>query len=231
MLFLTYELGYRIALRQKTSPLYKGRPIESAIIGLLSLLLGFTFNQAGMSYRERLSLVHEESDCIAHVYRLSEFLPKEDRRELRHQMIQYLEAKTHGLSEEEAVRLHGKIYAFAMGHHHRKTMSETESLAFLQAINRMIQLHFRGSYSRNERVPIVVIGLLVIGSWSIGLMVGFACGVNERRSWVVPVVFFLLITGTIATIRDLDDPYGGWIRVDFSNLKDLLRILQRLRTS
>jgi hypothetical protein len=229
LLWLTFELGYRLALGQKGTPLYKGRPIESAILGLLSLLLGFTFSQAGQSYRERLSLIHEESDTIAQVYRVSELLPREHRKALRNHLVDYLEAKTGDLSEKEAIKIHGRIFSSVLDLTRQGLVSEATGLTLLQSVNRMIQLHFRGVYSRNERVPIAVMALLVVGSWSIGLMVGFACGVNERRSWVIPLVFFFLITCTLATIRDLDDPYGGWIRVDFSNLQDLLDILKRMR--
>ncbi|MBT9583460.1 hypothetical protein IV102_08920 [bacterium] len=229
MLLLHFELGYRLALRQKTSPLYRGRPIESAIIGLLSLLLGFTFNQAGQSYRERLLLVHEESDTVSQAYRVSELLPKAERKALRALLVEYLEAKSGDLGDREAVGLHGRIFAHVLDIHHQGLVSEQVGLALLQSVNRMISLHFRGVYSRQERVPIAVMALLVMGSWSISVMVGFASGVNERRSWVIPLVFFFLITCTLATIRDLDDPYGGWIRVDFSNLQDLLQILQRMR--
>ena len=229
MLLLHFELGYRLALGQKTSPLYRGRPIESAIIGLLSLLLGFTFNQAGQSYRERLSLVHEESDTVSQVYRVTELLPKAERKALRTLLVEYLEAKSGDLSDREAIRLQGRIFGYVLEINHRDLVSEQVGLAILQSVNRMIQLHFRGVYSRQERVPIAVMALLVMGSWSISVMVGFASGVNERRSWVIPLVFFFLITCTLATIRDLDDPYGGWIRVDFSNLQDLLQILKRMR--
>lgn len=231
LLLLFFELGFRLAMRQKTSPPYKGRPVESAIIGLLALLLGFTFNQAGISYRERLAIVHEESDTVAQVYRMSEMLPEAERRTLRNHLIDYLEAKAAMATDREVIRIHSRIFRHVLNLMRQQTITEASGLTLVQSVNRMIQLHFRGVYSRSERVPVPVIGLLVIGSFSIGLMVGFASGCNERRSWVIPLVFFIMVSGTLAVIRDLDDPYGGLIRVDFSNLLDLLEVLKRMRLS
>ena len=234
MLLTTLEIGYRAALRSELHGPYRGRPVEGAVVGLLALMLGFTFNQAGSAYRERLTLIHEESDAISHVYRFSGFLPPEDRAWMRQHLHSYLEKVLQSLAANEATaevrdrvsHCHAELMDYVCATVRPHT-SAPEALAMGQAVERLIQTYYRGRYARQERLPIPVLLFLVLGSLLVGLMIGFSLGTHGRRTWVIPLVFCALTVLTLGIIWDLDGPYEGFLRVDVTNLQDILVLTAR----
>lgn len=233
LLVVPLLLGMEIARRHHQD--YRGRPVESALVGLLSLLLGFTFSQAGSSYRERLHLIHREADAIAECYRFAALMPPAERIELRSRLQDYLDAKVEqakhsvdaaaaSAADPKVLETHQALFAAAAN-----SKADLDiRLAMMERCNDLIRLHFQGLYSRRERVPEMVLGLLIGVSMAVAWMVGFAVGVSPKRTWVVPITYVLLVVMTVATIRDLDEAYGGFIQVDFSNLMELRDIHQNL---
>jgi hypothetical protein len=231
VLVVAYEFGHRLTVGVVSD--YKGRPVESALIGLLSLLLGFTFSQTGASYRERLALVHREADAVADCHRFATILPASERTQLRKSIHDYLTLKSkqyisvqQGAPENPAelplMQAQRAIYAAPENPH----LDIKLRCELYSRCNHIVQLHFQGYYSRQERIPQMVIALLVFGSTVGSFLVGFSTGVHQRRIWVVPTVFIFLVTMTVGTIRDLDEPYGGFIKVDFSNMVELREVLE-----
>ena len=231
VLVAAYDVGHRLTVGVVSD--YKGRPVESALIGLLSLLLGFTFSQTGASYRERLSLIHKEADAVADCHRFATILPAVHRNQLRKSIHDYLTLKAkqyndaqRGVPENpgEASLMLAQRAIYAAPENPKLDMKLRCELYV--RCNHIVQMHFQGFYSRQERIPQMVIALLVFASTVGAFLVGFSTGVNQRRIWVVPTVFIVLVTMTVATIRDLDDPYGGFIMVDFSNMVELRQVLE-----
>jgi len=56
-------IGYRIGLK-KTKTDNKNAEISSALLGLLALILGFTFAMAGSRYDNRKNNLIDEANCI-----------------------------------------------------------------------------------------------------------------------------------------------------------------------
>ena len=88
--------------------------------------------------------------------------------------------------------------------------------------------HIINSY--DERTPHIIILLLLVSSWLIGILVGFMNAFHERRHFLVPFIFVVLVSGSIQCIRDLDNPYEGIIQPnfnDFANQREAL--IQHIR--
>ena len=79
LLVVVTELGYRFGLKlhQADDGARKGQiaGIEGAILGLLALLLGFTFALAVQRYETRRTLVVEEANAIGTTFLRADFLP------------------------------------------------------------------------------------------------------------------------------------------------------------
>ncbi len=59
----------------------------------------------------------------------------------------------------------------------------------------------------------------------IGILVGFMNGFYEKRHYLVPLIFVVIVSLMVQSIRDLDNPYGGTIRPQYDNLKDIRSLI------
>jgi hypothetical protein len=86
LLLLTTEVGFRVSKRLRSSLDDAAKSqvgvISAAILGLLALLLGFTFAMAQGRFELRQQLVTEESNNIGTTYLRSRLLPESDQVEI-----------------------------------------------------------------------------------------------------------------------------------------------------
>ncbi|MEO8308709.1 MAG: hypothetical protein ABI616_11795 [Pseudomonadota bacterium] len=81
------ELGFRLARWRGATVDEAGKShvssLQGALLGLLALLLGFSFSMAISRYDTRRSLVLEEANAIGTTYLRAGFLPSEQGNEAR----------------------------------------------------------------------------------------------------------------------------------------------------
>jgi hypothetical protein len=80
-----------------------------------------------------------------------------------------------------------------------------------EQMHRATALNYRILYSHQDRTPLEIMALLVLGSWIVGLLVGFTNGFNEELHGL-----------TLLSIRDLDNPASGMIKPSYENYRNLL---------
>src|SRR4028119_1915385 len=68
-------------------------PLEGALLGLLALLLSFTFNMSASRYDTRRALLIQEANSISTVLSCADLYPDSSRREFRKDLQQYVEAR------------------------------------------------------------------------------------------------------------------------------------------
>ena len=69
--------------------------------------------------------------------------------------------------------------------------------------------------------------LLIISSLIVGLLVGFMNGFEDKKHYLVPLIYIVIVSFTMQSIRDLDDPLKGTIRPSVSNLEALYNNLKK----
>ena len=88
------ELGYRLGLGHRDASDDAGRThitaLQSALLGLLALLLGFTFAMAVSRFETRKTLVLEESNAIGKAYWRSQLIAPARRGELAKLLKDYV---------------------------------------------------------------------------------------------------------------------------------------------
>jgi len=107
LLLMTSELGLHLGRRRKGDIDPEARAqismVEGALLGLLGLLLGFTFSMAVGRFDVRQELVVKEANSLGTVYLLCDFLPPAAQPEARAKVRQYadlrLELAKEGTSE------------------------------------------------------------------------------------------------------------------------------------
>jgi ABC-type dipeptide/oligopeptide/nickel transport system permease subunit len=222
--------GYLIAKRRyvKKNKEWKATGIESAVIGIFSLLLSFTFLASNNSLKDRSKLVHETSDATADLRRLSLFMADDIKTATRIYLQEYL-AFVYSFNLEyvydkdalmnKAANINGKYLTLLTERGKISEQAKQEALLLLPQFNKVNSSFYKLLYSYTERIPILIIILILFSSFLIGILIGFMNGFYQQRHYLVPIIFIVMVTLCVQAIRDLDNPYSGNIKLDFSDFK------------
>ncbi len=195
---------------------------EGTLVGLTAALLAAAWVAAYQAHAWRLSLVHDEADYLGRCYRNSTLLPLEDRKWLRAHLLAYVDAKLRYLGEggeavlktqPELVRLHLQIWDHLAA---LQLPNDYPRQACLQALNDMVEVHYRRLYAYGERLPAALLGLVAGGCLASAFLAGWS-----SRSRLAAVVTVALLGSAFLVVRDLDNTLGGGLKDDYANLKSL----------
>jgi hypothetical protein len=209
--------------------------VLSAVLGLLALLLGFTFALAVDRFETRRALVLEEANAIGTAYLRTQLLEEPHRARISRLLVEYTdnrivvarappaEARTLVARNDRLVTelWAGTIAAFP-------TIRGIDfSSAYLDSMNLVIDLDESRKASRQAKVPHEVYLVLFIYIVVAAGVMGFTLdGPLERGA---ATFLFLLLTLSLMLIIDIDRPTGGGIDESQRPMEDLqasLRVWQ-----
>ncbi len=236
LILIANEAGYRGGRRQGSGSDEGARAqtnsIQAAMLGLLALLLGFTFTMALQRFDSRSQAVIEEANAIGTAYLRSDLLSGQARRDARALLAEYVELRLRAgevdLTQTEARReakagvnaLHERLWSVALEASALDARPATTGL-FIQSLNELIDSHGRRDAALKKHVPEVVLLLLFAVFVISGAVLGYAGGLAGARPIVATVSMALLIVLVIFIIIDLDRPRRGIIRVNQDSMHDL----------
>ena len=229
------ELGFRLGRRKRPKVDEDDRSqiitIQGAMLGLLALLLGFTFSMAMSRFELRKQQILDESNAIGTTYLRAQLMPEPPRKEVADLLRRYVEVRLQfyqaGMEGQEfqtavdqtewlQLQLWSRAGAWAA----KDPRAVTAGL-FLQSLNEVIDLHSKGLTALQNHVPEIILVLLYfVALVAIGL-IGYGCGLAGRRNFLVTLVASLLIAAVILVIIDLDRPQRGLIRVGLGRMVEL----------
>ncbi|MBZ4189233.1 hypothetical protein [Niabella beijingensis] len=232
LLFLTIAGGIWYAVRYRKRFRWESSGIENSIVGIFGLIISFTFLQAGNAHRERYTYLHEEANCIDVLYRYSKELPDSFHLYTKNKLQQFLEnhlayeqsgdVRFFYKAKAQSDEYWNKFVAYKKQHNNVTTDKIADYFDRLQATVALF------AYSNYERTPAFVVFLLIVVSMLIGFLVGFMNGVKERIHYMVPVIYFVMVSLTMLVISDLNNPRVGLIRPSYYHLQ---LTLEYIRTS
>lgn len=241
LMLVAAELGFHFGRRlYQTKDVARKENIgtaQGAILGLLALLLGFTFAMAVSRFDLRRSLVLDEANCIGTTYLRTSFLPEEQRPKVRQLLREYVDArldfynagavKTAIYAEENnAARLQREIWDLAMAASKSSAMQPTTIALFFDPLNDMIDLDATRMQALRAHVPGAVWLLLLLVSFCGCSISGYGAGATGVRSAFPNFILPLLLAVVITIVADIDRPRKGMIGVDQSPLIDLQQSLR-----
>jgi hypothetical protein len=205
------------------------------LLGLLALLLSFTFNMSASRYDTRRALLIQEANSISTVLSCADLYPDSVRREFRKDLQQYLEARilyrNAGIDEIKiAEKLHDarKISDLIWQRATRISRDNPTVIPYnlmLSAINDMTGVVTSRDAARLARVPEPIIWLLIILTFLGSFIIGYSKK-EKKNDWVVLSIYSLMTVITIFIIIDLDRPRRGIIKTSTAHQKiDNLREL------
>jgi hypothetical protein len=235
LLLVLGEAGYRFgtAARKRNPGAAEGHSgsVQGAVLGLLGLLLGFTFAMAVGRHDNRRALAVEEANSIGTTWLRAPFLGEEPGVEARELLRRYTETHlaAHAAGHDEAAL--GKLLAeangiqntlWAMARTAAAEKPDAVTVSFITTLNEMIDLQSSRLAAHRNHVPGAVWLLLLVvagcGAWASG----YVCGGAGHRSTFNQVVFPVLIGVVVTLISDMDRPRKGFISVSQKPLQELL---------
>jgi len=205
---------------------------QSSTLGILALLLAFTFSLSLQRFDTRSDAMVDEANAIGTAYLRAQMLPVPLRDETLALLREYVDVRvragTLSIVEEEqweplmarAGELQTALWDRAR-HAAELNPNPVPSGMFVQATNDMIDSFGRRDAALNRHVPEVVLFLL-LGTFLItGAIVGYSGGVVGRRPPLVSFAMVGLIVVLVFVILDLDRPRRGVIVVSEKNMLDL----------
>ncbi len=202
--------------------------ILGATLGLLGLLLGFSFAGAAGRYIERQDLITAEANAISTAYLRADLLADPYAEDLRSALREYvadrLEVSAHlhiGINQAALQRVagfHERIWNAASG-----GVQGNPSLAtpVLNPVNDVLDLHASRMAAGRKHLPALVMGLLGLCAVLALGCIGYGCGLIGRRNLSMTVPLAILISAALWTTIDLDYARIGLIRVSDQALADL----------
>ena len=233
ILELCFLWGKRARERQAEHPDQLAN-IQGATLGLLALLLGFSFAMTMGRFSDREKLILAEANAIGTVWLRCDLLPEPARLELRQalrdytaQRITFYDAKNESARVEAiaaAEKLQARLWA---GFSSAAQAAPGHSTVLLTPLNELIDLHGSRLAAVRRHMPTVLLGLLLACSLVSVASVGYGCGVAGKRNVVLTTALTFLIAGTLWAIIDMDHPRQGLIRVGQQPMLDLQQSLAR----
>jgi uncharacterized membrane protein (Fun14 family) len=223
-----------MASRERVSESSKDQinTIQASLLGMLALLLGFTFAIALERFGGRSSAIVHEANAIGTAYLRTSLLPEAVRADSRRAVRDYTDlrarmAKVTGASPEartalrlEAVRTHDSLWALAVQAARLDPNPVTTGL-FVQSLNEMIDAYASTVAEVDRHVPEFVLFLLYGAFVVSGGVIGYASGLAGHRPARVTYLMVVVIALLLYMVMDLDRPGRGVIRVSVQSLLDL----------
>jgi len=243
IMLLVLETGRRIGKRyysMEESEHHRGNRIlvESAIYGLLGLLIAFTVSGAANRFDARRTLTVQEANAIGTAYLRLDLLPAAAQPELRRKFRRYAEARLavfrllpdFAASNAEAVRANelqrsiwNEVIAALPG------VPQSATLMLLPALNEMFDITSSRAIAGQAHTPLVILCALAVLALFCCLLAGYGlAGENPLGSALRMIGFALIVTLTIFVILDLDYPRVGLIRLDYAD-QALIDVLAGMR--
>lgn len=241
-MLLVIEAGYRFgkAHEREESPTAKAHvnAIQASLLGILALLLGFTFSSALQRYDSRSEALVAETNAIGTAWLRTALLPDSHRAQAREALRDYVDLRVvanastmdnyKGLAAMRAqtARMQARVWDVATRAATAHPDPVTTGL-HVEAVNAMLDAYVRRNAALDRRVPEVVLFLLVGTFLMAGVVVGFATGVAGHRPSLASHVMVALIAVLVFIILDLDRPRRGLVQVDHGTLLELRAQIHR----
>ena len=220
----TVELGYRRGLRTPADEHLASHATswEAALLGLLALLIGFTFAMAVTRFDHRRDLILDEANAIESTALRARYVDPSVRDRIEATLVPYLEARirsydvgmdmrlTYALYDE-ADALQGQLWDQVVTLLEAHPDSES-AVAFMESADELVKAEARRRAALENHVPLPVFAVLLIVAAAGMVATGYSCGLHRRRLPLGMVLMPVLIVLVVAMVFNIDYPRAGVIR-------------------
>jgi len=246
VLMISEEGGYRLARWRRTRENFKSNDsdlstVQQGVLGLLGLLLGFTYAFVVTRADMRKQAVVTEANNIGTAYLRAGLMPSPGGAQLQALLREYVDSRIVGedmggdpvkmhAAVEKSERLQGEIWSMGAKMIEGHTPTTIDAL-LIQALNDVLDVHTVRVAAARDRLPMLVLVLLLAVSIGAMTLCGLAAEVaGGRHIWRNSMVA-MLIVAVMLIILDEDRSNTGMIRVSQQSLVDLKRSIEAPATT
>ena len=190
--------------------------VMSASLGLLALLLGFTFSLVITRHELRFSSLVQETNSIEKFWKRIVFLPEDMRPEILAKLDRYVQARVDvskiGFSASRAQEAKASAAETAdaiwvsLAAVEPKIDRETTLHLLISSCSEMMSYSATRDAALVNRLPPAVLMLLVLFPMASAIMIGFVYGSRPGLHTAASTELMILLTLTVLLILDLDRP-------------------------
>ncbi|WP_242917794.1 hypothetical protein [Pontibacter liquoris] len=236
LLMAAEEAGFRVGrYHQRKSDQdvkVQTNTIQAGTLGLLALILGFTFNLALQRFNSRSEAVIREANAIGTALMRTHLLPAPYGAQIHSLLQQYIDLRlalsnTNYAMVTEREALTDRTLALQ-----RTIWDQTVQAAridpspvttgnFITAYNNVVDRYGERNALLAAHVPEVILYLLFTVFIMSGALIGYGSGLGHKRTLLPSALLSFLICLMMFIILDLDRPRRGIIKVDQSTMEQL----------
>ena len=230
VILIASEIGRRIGTRLRGQGGYDIATLESAVLGLLALMIGFTFAMALARYDARRDAVLNEANAIGTTALRARMLPEPHRQETLKLLLEYGKIRIDvtqpdvtrarlAAGIERSNQIQEALWQQAMAVAAKDTGLVPTGL-FIQTLNEMIDNQTKRLTAFRHHVPdIVILALFGIAAVA-GGFAGYTGALGDSRTRMPVTIIALLVSSVIMLILDLDRTASGFIKVSQQPMVD-----------
>ena len=226
-----YRAGSRIRVKGGEGADRELGAIHGAVLGLLGLLLAFTYSFAAGRSEARHEKLVKEANAIGTAYLRAGLLPEPARVELQGILRAYVStrlvpdavardplrlAAAIQTSERTLGSLWPTLERYLAGH----SPTVLDSL-MVQSLNDVIDVHSERLAAADYRVPPVILWLLLGVAVMAMAVTGWSAGLDGSRNLLFTGTLAALVVAVVIVIVDLDNPRSGFIQLNQKPMVDL----------
>lgn len=229
-ILLATEIGRRLGLRSAARNDTQLGTLEAGILGMLALMIGFTFAMALARFDSRRDAVMDEVNAIGTAALRARLLPAPHDRQSLEFLRDYVKAR---------IELTGRVISrdaldktIARSNELQEALWQQATMVvaadkgmvptglFIQALNDMIDSQGERLAAVRNHIPgVVVMALFAVAAFASAFS-GYSRGMAGQRSMVPIFLVALLVSGVILLILDLDRPSVGFIEISQQPMLD-----------
>jgi hypothetical protein len=224
------EIGWRLGSRGDARGGQSTSTLAGAMLGLLALLIGFTFAMALSRFEARRDAVLHEANAIGATVLRARLLAEPHRSETQRLLREYLQLRLDiaksgtSLDERKSVVDRSNVLQALLWQQAKAAVASDSGIVtglFIQALNGMVDTQQQRLAAVRNRIPnMVLFTLFSLAAIAAGFA-GYASGLEARRTRLPVYVMGVLVLTVILVILDLDRPSDGFITNNQQPMLDL----------
>jgi hypothetical protein len=223
LMLVAVWMGYKIALK-KPKGSANDSELLSPLLGLLALILAFTFGMSNTRYDNRKDNLIDEANCIGTAILRADIYPDSLKMEFQKDFKAYSDSRKnfYTLDSDEAkinaslkksAEISDKLWNRASFYAKDKDYF-IQSNMMLPALNAMFDSASKSNVVFNSKVPETIIYLLFVFSIIVSFYIGYKSGLERKIERNFILGFCILICTVIFITLDLDRSRRGLIKLD-----------------
>jgi len=221
------EIGFRVGLRQRDewrdAEEGGGNLVLTSVLALLGLILAFTFASGISHYKERKLALISEANALGTAFLRADMVADPGRTELKKALLDYARTRAVKIGSfyspekfrelaEQSSQAMAKLWPVIQQILQQEKPGPMEA-SLVAAVNDVIDYHTIRMAAVFDKLPPIVLVLVVFITATSLAVAGFNAGVSGRMSRWRMTMLALVLAGVVTVIQDFDRPLAGLIHV------------------